>query len=260
MAIPKKRFGQHFLCDKNVIDQIIAAIDPKPDDHLVEIGPVEGALTIPLLKHLQHLEAIEFDRDLVTLLQKKCHSNDEFVLYTADALRFDFASLKKDKRLLRIVGNLPYNISTPLIFHLLTFSSVISDMTLMLQKEVAERLAASINTKAYGRLSVMVQYHCHVELLFTVPPHAFFPEPQVQSSMVRLIPHRHYPCRAENNALFEKIVKLAFMHRRKTLRNSLKDLIGDEAWPHLSIRSDLRAENLEVKDYVALSNSGYLSS
>jgi 16S rRNA (adenine1518-N6/adenine1519-N6)-dimethyltransferase len=162
--------------------------------------------------------------------------------------------VKTDERMLRVFGNLPYNISTPLIFHLLTFTSSITDMLFMLQKEVAERLAAPADSEHYGRLSVMVQYHCQADLLFDVPPDAFHPPPKVTSSIIRLTPHREYPHVARDYALFEAIVKHAFGQRRKTLRNSLKTIISNEQWEHISMRSDLRAENLTVQDFVKLSN------
>lgn len=253
--VPRKRFGQHFLSDQAIIREIIAALAPKAKQHLIEVGPGQGALTVPLLKEMQYLEVIELDRDLIPELKRRCQHAGELIIYSADVLEFDFATLKKDDRLLRIVGNLPYNISTPLIFHLLQFAPLIEDMLFMLQKEVAARIAAVANTKEYGRLSVMVQYHCHVELLFDVPARAFFPPPQVRSSIVRLTPYRDCPYRAKNYALFAGIVKQAFGQRRKTLRNSLKDIISDEVWAALSIRSDLRAENLSVKEFVEISNA-----
>ncbi len=255
MPTPRKRFGQHFLCDQGIIQKIIAALAPKVSDHLVEIGPGQGALTMPILKQIHHLEVIELDRDLVLELEKRSKHKDQLLIYSADALAFDFASIKKDDRLLRVFGNLPYNISTPLIFHVLQFAPMIADMLFMLQKEVAERLAATANSKKYGRLSVMVQYHCRVDLLFDVPAHAFFPPPQVQSSIIRLTPYRDFPYRARDYALFEKIVRQAFGQRRKTLRNSLKDIISDNIWATININSHLRAENLSVKDFVEMSNS-----
>lgn len=252
---PRKRFGQHFLSDKAVIHQIMAALLPKANQHLIEIGPGQGALTIPLLKVMKYLEVIELDRDLIPELKKRSQHIGELVIYSADALEFDFAALKKDDRPLRIFGNLPYNISTPLIFHLLPFAPLVEDMLFMLQKEVALRLAAPPNTKDYGRLSVMVQYHCQVEWLFDVPAHAFYPPPQVRSSIVRLTPYHGYPFRAKNYSLFENVVRHAFGQRRKTLRNSLKEIISDEVWRNVSIHSDFRAENLSVKDFVEICNA-----
>ncbi|RDI46505.1 16S rRNA (adenine(1518)-N(6)/adenine(1519)-N(6))-dimethyltransferase RsmA [Aquicella lusitana] len=255
MPAPRKRFGQHFLHDQAIIQRIIAALAPQPDEHLIEIGPGQGALTLPVIKQIHHLEAVEIDRDLILELRSRVRRHGELVIYSSDVLAFDFASVKQDDRPLRVFGNLPYNISTPLIFHLLDYASIISDMLFMLQKEVAERMAAKPNSEAYGRLSVMVQYHCQVALLFNVPASAFYPPPQVESSIVRLTPYRDYPYPAKNYALFESIVKQAFGQRRKTLRNSLKELINDDVWAHIGIHSDLRPENLSVQDFVEISNS-----
>ncbi|MBX3708361.1 MAG: 16S rRNA (adenine(1518)-N(6)/adenine(1519)-N(6))-dimethyltransferase RsmA [Gammaproteobacteria bacterium] len=253
--IPRKRFGQHFLRDPVMIQQIIAALAPKPSEHLLEIGPGLGALTMPVLRLVKSLEVIELDRDLIPELQARSQSIGHLHVYAADALKFDFSRVKKDDRLLRVFGNLPYNISTPLIFHLISFADIFSDMLFMLQKEVAERLAATTATEHYGRLSVMAQYHCQVDLLFDVPPSAFDPPPKVQSSMVRLTPYQVYPYRAKDYVVFESMVKQAFGQRRKTLRNSLKGTINDEMWEQLSIRSNLRAEDLSVKDFVEMSNA-----
>jgi 16S rRNA (adenine1518-N6/adenine1519-N6)-dimethyltransferase len=253
--VPRKRFGQHFLRDQAIIQRIIAVLAPKSNEHLVEIGPGQGALTVPVLSQVKQLEAVELDRDLIPPLQERSLNAGKLHIYAADALEFNFASIKNDEKRLRIFGNLPYNISTPLIFHLLSFTTVIEDMLFMLQKEVAERLAAREDTEHYGRLSVMVQYHCQVELLFDVPAQAFHPPPQVQSSIVRLVPHREPVYLAKDYSLFEKIVKHAFGQRRKTLRNSLKDLITDEMWEGISIRSNRRAETLSVKDFIEIANS-----
>jgi 16S rRNA (adenine1518-N6/adenine1519-N6)-dimethyltransferase len=255
MTIPRKRFGQHFLCDQTIVQRIVMALSPKTHEHLIEIGPGQGALTLPVLKIIKYLEAIELDRDLIPQLQDRTHHAGILNIYSADALEFDFSSVKKDDRLLRVFGNLPYNISTPLIFHLIRFSTIILDMLFMVQKEVAERLAAAVDTEHYGRLSVMVQYHWQVELLFNVSADAFYPPPQVESSIVRLIPYRELPYPANDYQLFEEIVKQAFGQRRKTLRNSLKKIVSDEVWERLPIRSDLRAENLTVSDFVTISNN-----
>ena len=254
MQRPRKRFGQHFLSDQAIIHRIVAALAPAPHDHLIEIGPGQGALTLPVLKLVKHLDVVELDRDLVPELERRTKNTGELTIYSCDALEFDFASVKLDERKLRVFGNLPYNISTPLIFHLLTFSSVISDMLFMLQKEVAERLAAETDSEHYGRLSVMAQYHCQIELLFDVPAQAFFPPPQVKSSMVKLIPYVKPPYLANDYQLFSDIVRLAFGQRRKTLRNSLKTLMNDSAWEKVSVHSDRRAEELSVKEFVEISN------
>ena len=184
MHIPRKRFGQHFLSDQGIIQRIVAALAPRPGEHLVEIGPGQGAITLPILKLVKQFDVVELDRDLIPQLQERCAHAGKLQIHSADALEFDFSSLKNDARLLRVFGNLPYNISTPLIFHLLDFAPVIADMLFMLQREVAERLAAETASEHYGRLSVMVQYHCQVDLLFDVPPEAFYPPPQVTSSII----------------------------------------------------------------------------
>jgi 16S rRNA (adenine1518-N6/adenine1519-N6)-dimethyltransferase len=255
MHTPRKRFGQHFLRDQSIIQRIVAAIKPSPADHLVEIGPGQGALTLPVIKLCRHLDVVEFDRDLVPQLEERAGSRGGLIIHQADALSFDFAALCKDKRPLRVFGNLPYNISTPLMFHLLENANVISDMVFMLQKEVALRLAAAHDTDDYGRLSVMMQYHCKVELLFDVPPSAFHPPPKVQSSIVRLTPYRAYPHAAKNYKLFADVVRHAFGHRRKTLRNSLVAMVQPEQWDNLPVKKELRAEDLTVADFVALSNA-----
>ena len=252
--IPRKRFGQHFLCDQNIVQRIVAAINPGRGQHLVEIGPGQGAITLPVLKKCHHLEVIEFDRDLVPELEDRTAGIGQLVIHSADVLDFDFASIQQAGQPLRVFGNLPYNISTPLIFHLLSYADIISDMVFMLQKEVAERLAAPCASAAYGRLSVMVQYHCQVDLLFDVPPTAFHPPPQVQSSIVRMTPHKTYPLVAKDYDLFANIVRQAFGQRRKTLRNSLKGIVDDAAWQQISVQSDLRAEKLSVEDFVEIAN------
>ncbi len=256
--LARKRFGQHFLCNEAIIQQIIAALAPQQEEHLIEIGPGQGALTVPVLELIKKLEVIELDRDLIPELEKRCQRKGELHIYAADALTFNFANLKTDDRLLRVFGNLPYNISTPLIFHLLSFAPMISNMLFMLQKEVAERLAAKPSRPEYGRLSVMTQYHCQIERLFDVPASAFYPEPRVTSSIVLLKPYRQYPYQANDYALFETIVRQAFNQRRKTLRNSLKECIDDDGWAHTAIRSDLRPENLSVKDFVEISQYGHV--
>ena len=255
MHIPRKRFGQHFLCDQHVVQRIVGAIKPLPEEHLVEIGPGQGALTLPVLKLSRQLDAVEFDRDLIPELDARTKAYGELRIHSADALDFDFNTLHQSKQPLRVFGNLPYNISTPLLFHLLTFAPIVSDMVFMLQKEVADRLAAEADSDDYGRLSVMVQYHCRVDLLFDVPPSAFFPPPKVQSSIVRLIPFHVTPHPVKNYELFASIVKHAFGQRRKTLRNSLKTIVDATVWERISVQPNLRAENLSVKDFVEISNA-----
>lgn len=254
MHIPRKRFGQHFLRDQNIIQRIVAAIRPLPSDHLVEIGPGQGALTVPVLRLARRLDVVELDRDLIPELSERT-GRGGVTIHEADALTFDFASLCPPQQRLRIIGNLPYNISTPLLFHLLTYSPMIEDMVFMLQKEVVLRLAAGVDDDDYGRLSVMMQYHCKVEHLFDVPPSAFHPPPKVQSSIVKLTPYRSYPFVAKHYDTFATIVRLAFGQRRKTLRNSLKEIVDPSIWDQLPVRPDLRAENLSVKDFVDISNA-----
>lgn len=254
MPNPRKRFGQHFLTDHQVIDHIILAIAPQPNDHLVEIGPGQGALTFPVLKKIKQLEVVELDRDLIPHLKLRTRHTGQLIIHEADALEFDFGELQNDKRLLRVFGNLPYNISTPLLFHLLEYAKQISDMTFMLQKEVAERIVASPSTEHYSRLSIMVQYHCSSQLLFDVPPAAFFPQPQVTSSIIKMIPYQVLPAVARDYKKFADIVRQAFNMRRKTLHNSLKNMVSDAVWEKVQIDPRLRPENLSVKDYVSISN------
>jgi 16S rRNA (adenine1518-N6/adenine1519-N6)-dimethyltransferase len=256
--IAKKRFGQNFLTDQSVITSLVAAISPEPNDLMVEIGPGLGALTKPLLQKLKLLHVVEVDRDIIAWMKteysKPTYANNVINIHNADALKFDFASLGEN---LRITGNLPYNISTPILFHLLDNVSHICDMHFMLQKEVVERMVAAPSTPAYGRLSVMLQYHLQMDYLITVPPEAFQPAPKVESAFVRCIPHASLPYIAKDEAIFAKVVLAAFGQRRKTLRNTLKGLVEDDGFTALNISSQLRAENLSVADFVTIAN--YLS-
>ncbi len=253
--IAKKRFGQNFLTDQGVIASLEQAISPKMDDLMVEIGPGLGALTKPLLQRLKLLHVIEIDRDIIAWMQteynKPAYANNAINIHNADALKFDFTSLGEN---LRVTGNLPYNISTPILFHLLDNISHITDMHFMLQKEVVERMVADPSTPAYGRLSVMLQYKLKMDYLITVPPQAFEPAPKVESAFVRCVPHATLPFIANNEALFAKVVLAAFGQRRKTLRNTLKGLLDDDGFTVLNINSQLRAENLSVEDFVRISN------
>ena len=251
---PRKRFGQNFLTDEGVIVEIARAINPVAEDNVVEIGPGQGALTRALLDSGCQLNAIEIDRDLQGLLTG-IFCEEPFTLHNADALSFDFSSLDHSGRKLRIVGNLPYNISTPLLFHLYGFSSIIEDMHFMLQKEVVERLAASPSTRDWGRLSVMTQIDHKVEYLFDVPPEAFYPRPKVQSAIVRLTPladPRHTDC---DRAALGKFVQTAFAQRRKTLRNNLKGILSDAEIVALGLDPSVRAEALEIDNLVRLCRS-----
>lgn len=250
----RKRFGQHFLVDEQVIAALCKVISPQPEDICVEIGPGRGALTAPLLQKLNHLNVVELDRDMVAGLQSRWAGSKKLTIYSSDVLIFDFSQITTEKHKLRVVGNLPYNISTPLLFHLFEYLDLIQDMYFMLQKEVVERMVALPDTEHYGRLSVMVQYYCDAMPLFIVPPEAFAPPPKVQSQIVKLMPHPTFPFKAEDYLHFEETVRRAFGQRRKTLRNSLKDWVSDEAWAVIGIDPSLRAETLSVEDFVKISN------
>lgn len=254
--IAKKRFGQNFLTDQGVISSLVEAIAPKPDDLMVEIGPGLGALTKPLLQKLEMLHVVEVDRDIIAWMQTEYAKpingkKPGITIHNSDALKFDFSSLGEH---VRVVGNLPYNISTPILFHLLDNVKVIIDMHFMLQKEVVERMVAAPSTPAYGRLSVMLQYRLQMEYLFTVPPEAFDPAPKVESAFVRCVPHATLPFIAKDEALFAQVVTAAFGQRRKTLRNTLKGMLDDEGFTALDIDSQLRAENLSVAQFVTIAN------
>jgi 16S rRNA (adenine1518-N6/adenine1519-N6)-dimethyltransferase len=254
MHIPRKRFGQHFLRNDVVIDRIITALAPAATDHLVEIGPGLGALTIPVLKVAKELEVVEIDYELAHMLPERSLGFGKLHIHCADVLKFDFSTLYRDRQRMRIFGNLPYNISTPLLFHLIKYASVISDMLFMVQKEVAERMAAPVASDAYGRLSVMIQYHYQTTLLFSVSANAFQPQPRVESAIIQLKPYEQKPYVAVNYDLFAKIVLAAFNHRRKTLRNSLKPLIEDSDWAHIDLQPTLRPEQVSLGQFVAMSN------
>ncbi len=251
---PRKRFGQHFLTNTGVITDLVRAINPQVGDKLVEIGPGLGALTSYLLPLVKTMEVIELDRDLIAPLQDACENLGSLLIHQASVLDFDFTRLTDIPHSLRVVGNLPYQISTPIIFHLIAQIAVIKDMHFMLQKEVVERLAANPGSKTYGRLSIMVQYQLDVEELFTVAAEAFDPPPRVTSAVVRLWPKSSYQ-RAEDYGLFSAIVKQAFNHRRKTLSNSLKEFITAEKLADLGIDPHRRPEELAVAEFVKISNA-----
>ncbi|MEM8498731.1 MAG: 16S rRNA (adenine(1518)-N(6)/adenine(1519)-N(6))-dimethyltransferase RsmA [Pseudomonadota bacterium] len=249
--VARRRFGQNFLCDPNIIQGIVNAIAPEKHDTIVEIGPGRGALTRPLLSAAGRLIVIEIDRDLARELDLEFDSVDNFDLHLCDALKFDLTDLEIHP--LRVVGNLPYNISTPLLFHLLDARRHITDMTFMLQQEVVDRMVAEPGSKEYGRLSVMVQYHCLVERLMTVPPGAFRPQPKVMSAIVRLQPRPETGKLSVQNELeLAYIVKAAFSARRKTLRNNLRDIMSVEQISAACIDPGIRAEQLSVGDFIAL--------
>ncbi|MFM9968378.1 MAG: 16S rRNA (adenine(1518)-N(6)/adenine(1519)-N(6))-dimethyltransferase RsmA [Burkholderiales bacterium] len=247
--LPRKRFGQHFLADASILDRLVVAIAPRDDELFVEIGPGEGALTRRLLAVVPHMDAVEIDRDLAAGLRNQ-YGAQQLTLVEGDALDTDFSSFPQG---IRVVGNLPYNISTPLIFHLCDFAGHVIDMHFMLQKEVVLRMAAVHSTPEYGRLSVMTQFWFEVEPLFEVPASAFRPPPKVQSMTVRLRP-RDAKTRAGTDPLqLKRLVTAAFSHRRKTLKNALEGVLNEEILIRLGIDPGLRAENLSPVDYVRLS-------
>jgi len=238
----RKRFGQNFLIDDQIVNRIVATISPKKNDNIVEIGPGKGALTFPLLEHLDFLSVIEIDRDLISLLKSK--KQEKLRIYEADALKFDYGLISDN---LRIVGNLPYNISSPLLFRLLSSKNQIIDMTFMLQKEVVDKIVASHGSKTYGRISVMMQAFFKVESMFTVPKESFDPQPKIESAILYL-KTRTKPL-TENIKLLEKIVKISFSQRRKTLKNCLKSILSQE---QTKIDLSQRAEMLSVENFITL--------
>ena len=253
MPRPRKRFGQHFLHDQNVIECILRAIDPKPGDRLLEIGPGHGALTYPLLKKCGHLTAVELDRDLTPILAHEARQLGELELINADILEFDLTRLSGDRY--RLVGNLPYNISTPLMFHLLKYVERIKDMHFMVQKEVALRMVAGPGDTNYGRLSVMLQFRCDCEYLFDVAPDSFKPPPRVDSAVIRLHPLTTTRFDIGDETMFASIVQAAFSQRRKTIANSLKSIVDRDLLLRCDIDPGLRAENLAVEDFARLSRA-----
>lgn len=250
----RKRFGQNFLHDPGVINRILRAVHPQAEQHLVEIGPGQGAITAGLLSSGARLDVVELDKDLHPILLAHFGHNPQFQLHKGDALKFDFSTLVNDDKPLRVVGNLPYNISTPLMFHLLRQAGQIRDMHFMLQKEVVQRLAAGVGDNHYGRLGIMVQYHCQVEHLFDVGPGAFSPAPKVDSAIVRLTPHAQLPHPANDPQQLEIVVREAFNQRRKTLRNTLKRLLTADIIEEEGIDPGLRPEQVDLAGFVRLAN------
>ena len=253
----RRRFGQNFLVSEGVIRKIVEAIAPRAGDTVVEIGPGLGALTEPLLERIAHLHVVEIDRDLIARLRQR-FPPERLSIHEGDALEFDFGRLKAAGPL-KIVGNLPYNISSPLLFHLVPFAPLVHDMHFMLQKEVVDRMVAEPGSKDFGRLSVMLQYRYHMERMFIVPPGAFNPPPKVDSAIVRMIPVDFSRVgaggTASDPALFAKLVTAAFSQRRKMLRNTLREFIGEAALAALGITPTARAEDIAVADYVRLANT-----
>jgi 16S rRNA (adenine1518-N6/adenine1519-N6)-dimethyltransferase len=253
---PRKRFGQHFLVDESVIAAIVAAIAPRAGDSMVEIGPGLEALTRPLSAAVDHLHVIEIDRDIAAALRGSLPPA-RVTVHEGDALDFDFGSLGPG---LRVVGNLPYNISTPLLFHLQAYTPAIRDIHVMLQKEVVERMAAAPSSSEYSRLSVMLQYRFGIECLLDVPPGAFRPPPRVESAVVRMIPHARLPHAAHDERWFAKIVATAFSQRRKTLRNALRGYFETADLERLGIDAQLRAQDLSVEAFVRLADAAARSA
>lgn len=252
---PRKRFGQHFLRDQSVIDRIVAAIAPKINDRLIEIGPGEGVLSRPLLEASGCLQVVELDRDLASALSQRLGEPRGLIIHQDDALRFDYASLAVEPSSLRIVGNLPYNISTPLLFHLFDQAEWIADMVFMLQKEVVSRLVASPGSRAYGRLSVMARFHCDMQWLFDVQPEAFEPPPRVDSSIIRMHPRTLVEADRTIRPALSAVVKAAFNQKRKTLRNSLKKLLDEPSIRSAGVDPAARPETLELSEFLALAET-----
>jgi 16S rRNA (adenine1518-N6/adenine1519-N6)-dimethyltransferase len=256
----KKRFGQNFLVDQSIITSLVDAINPQEGEMLIEIGPGLGALTKPLLSRVTELHVVEIDRDIVSWMNTEykmpSYEKNNLIIHNVDALKFDFSSLGKH---LRVTGNLPYNISTPILFHLLDNLPNIADMHFMLQKEVVERMVAAPATPAYGRLSVMLQYYLQMEYLITVPPEAFNPAPKVESAFVRCVPHTTLPFVAKDTDLFAQVVLAAFSQRRKTIRTTLKPFLNDDDFIKLEIDAQRRAETFSVAEFVVMTNYLYSS-
>lgn len=255
MHKPRKRFGQHFLKDHSIIQGMVNAIHPQPGQVIIEIGPGTGALTLPLLQAIQDLTVIELDRDVIPLLEKKCRDYGQLHIHQGDVLNFNFLNYAKNQnKPLRLVGNLPYNISTPLLFHLIEHRKAIQDMHFMLQREVAERLAANKGSSAYGRLTIMVQYHFDIEFLYQVPPSAFEPPPRVYSAIINLKPHQNRYEKILHWGAFSDIVRDAFQQRRKMLRNSLAKYVSEIQLTQLNISPTLRPEELSLDEYIKIAN------
>lgn len=253
-SAPKKSLGQNFLQDPNIIRKIVASLNIKPEDRVLEIGPGRGALTELLLKEASELHVVEFDRELVAYWQQRCEQYSNLSVHASDILKFDMNEvLQESAGQFKVVGNLPYNISSPVLFHLLPFAERTVSQLFMLQKEVVDRMCAPPGNKQYGRLSVVLQQRYHIESLFNVPATAFIPAPKVASSIVRLTPHKIVPHPIKDQVQFERLVKQAFSQRRKTLRNCLKGLLSGEQIEQLGIDPSARAETLSVSHFSALS-------
>lgn len=251
---PRKRFGQHFLHDASAIRRIMDIIAPTADDIMVEIGPGLGAITQPLLARLGRMQAIELDRDVIPRLVARCAGAGDLTIHQTDALTFDFAGLAANQGTLRVVGNLPYNISTPLIFRLLECAHAIQDMHFLLQREVVDRIRAAPGSRDYGRLSVMVQYRCRCERLFLVANRAFSPPPKVESALLRLVPYRRPPVAVGDERRFARVVRQAFSQPRKTIKNNLKGLLDVADIKTAGVDPTLRPERLSLAQFAALAD------
>ena len=250
----RKRFGQHLLIDKSVIENIVHVIHPNENQLICEIGPGKGAITFPILRKSKKLHAIEIDRDLVNYLEKNYHERGELIIHQMDVLNFDFSSISSNTRSIRLIGNLPYNISTPLLFHLLKYKDLINDMHFMLQKEVVDRITASTCDSNYSRLTIMIQTHYDATNLFNIAPEQFDPPPKVNSSFMRLIPIDKHTKQIKNMSKFSKLVETAFQQRRKTIKNSLAKLVNEEQLKNANIQPSQRPQEISIQQYINLSN------
>jgi 16S rRNA (adenine1518-N6/adenine1519-N6)-dimethyltransferase len=255
MSVPRARkyFGQHFLHDRNIIEKILTAIAPKPDQFFVEIGPGRGALTVPLLQRCAKIDVIEIDNDLAAKMKVELE-DPRLTVHQGDALKFSFETLKTSNSRMRLVGNLPYNISSPLLFHILNSGDLFDDVHVMLQKEVVARMAATPGNKIYGRLTVALAARCIVEPLFNIKPGSFTPPPRVDSTFVRLTPNAAQRARIDNEIAFDRIIRQAFNMRRKRLANALRGLVTEAQISALGIDPNVRAEQLHVDSFIALGN------
>lgn len=254
--LAKKKFGQHFLSDHTILNEIVAAIHPQAENHIIEIGPGPGILTDQLVPTVKKLQLIEIDNDWACFLQQRYANKPTVSLHHGDVLRFDWLTLAKDKPW-RLVGNLPYNISTPLLFHIFRRLDLFTDMHFVLQNEVVNRLVAPVDSKNYGRLSVMTQYYCQAQSLLFIPPQSFDPPPKVDSALVRLMPRHHKTVVAKDLNRLTDVVREAFSFRRKTISNSLKAYFNTSQLEQLGIDPKLRPQNISVDQYVTLANAPY---
>ena len=250
----RKRFGQHLLVNPSTINNIVNVINPSVTDNLVEIGPGRGAITIPILKLVGNLQAIEIDHDICKEVSELCKNAGNLTLHQGDVLEFDFNEVTNANRFIRLFGNLPYNISTPLLFRLLKYSHLIIDMHFMLQKEVVDRIAATTTDSNYSRLSIMMQTNYDVTQLFDISPNEFSPPPKVNSSFMRFVPNKKYNKQIKNQAMFNKVVETAFQQRRKTIKNSLSKLVNEEQLMNANIEVSQRPQDISIPQYINLSN------